>query len=96
MFTRISLAVALLAGLTVAGCQQPNDGSDALQSERPSGPVGSGGGATPIAPAIEPRPTGPDPTIELPEGLELPSSEPVAPAIEDEPGVDPTIDVDPG
>jgi hypothetical protein len=80
------LATALFLVL-VAACQQPAD------TALPGGSVAPApGGASPVAPAMEPEPTGPDPTIAPPSSVA-----PDAPAIEPEPtGPDPTISFDPG
>jgi hypothetical protein len=85
MQPRVTLVVlaGLILGFAVA-CQQPSDSAGPARSEGP------GGGSSPVAPAIEPEPTGPEQPIELPA-----SGAPVAPAIEPEPtGPDPTIEFD--
>ena len=80
------LATALFLVL-VAACQQPAD------TDIPGGSAAPApGGAPPVAPAIEPEPSGPEEPIELPSSVA-----PDAPAIEPEPtGPDPTISFDPG
>jgi len=76
----IGLAVLVSAA---AACQQPSDGGEPSVSDAPL-PEES-----PVAPAIQPEPTGPE------QPIELPSAAPVAPAIEPEPtGPDPTIAFD--
>jgi hypothetical protein len=81
--TPIGLAVFLVT--MAAACQQPSESAAPAASGGP-------GGASPVAPAIEPEPTGPERPIELPA-----SAAPIAPAIEPEPtGPDPTISFDPG
>jgi len=80
---RVVLAGLLLG--SVVACQQPSDSAGPASSDEP------GGGSSPVAPAIEPEPTGPEQPIELPASLA-----PIAPAIEPEPtGPDPTISFDP-
>jgi hypothetical protein len=85
MHRRATWLAMLLLGL-VAACQQPS-GTDA-----PTAPDAPAPGMSPIAPAIEPEPSGPESPVAT-----LPPVEPVAPAIE--PGFvtpEPTIEFDPG
>jgi len=70
----------------IAACRQPSDTAGPPVSSAPF-PAES-----PVAPAIEPEPTGPEQPIELPASLA-----PIAPAIEPDPtGPDPTIEFDQG
>ena len=81
-----ALGVALLVIGVASGCQAPSDTTGPPVSAAPSQ------GESPVAPAIEPEPSGP----ESPLGT-LPPGEPIAPAIE--PGFvtpEPTIEFDPG
>ena len=81
-----ALAAALLLAVVAASCQEPSDTAGPPVSAAPVP------GESPVAPAIEPEPPGP----ESPIGT-LPPGEPIAPAIE--PGFvtpEPTIEFDPG
>ena len=86
MKTRIAAFGATLLVMAAAGCQAPSDTAGPPVSAAPFPDE------SPVAPAIEPEPSGP----ESPIGT-LPPGEPIAPAIE--PGFvtpEPTIEFDPG